>query len=814
MQPPLPIAKVSFAGGEYSPYLWGRPDLQKYAIGAKTIRNMFVHPQGGVSNRPGLHYIATAKFDNKDIRVLPFEFSSTQTYVIEAGDLYFRFYTNGGQIQTTLADVTAWVTLTDYAVGDFVKESGSIYYCIVAHTSGTFSTDLSNGDWVLQSIYEVPTVYTEAMLPNVRFVQSADTLFSVCGSVRPQLTQRFGNVDWRVSDYPFTDGPFMLQNTDETMTITPSAATGTGITINSSLPLFHPSHVGSLWQFRQTMPGEVNSTAYASVTNGTAISCGGTWRLITHGTWTGTLVVEKSFDGGSTWTNVRTFTSVDDNNVNTFGTEDNTSGNKFLVRTRMTVYSSGTCNADLTSDSFYQVGVFRATAYNSTIQLTGDVLTDLGNVNACIDWSEGSWSDYRGWPQEIMFTQDRLIFGGTTSEPAGNWMTKSGDYYSFERSQPLLASDGISIPLPARQLNAVNGYVPLLGLVALTSSGEWRIGDPGVVLSPLTVTATPNSSYGSYGSAPILIGNRAIYVQASGAAVRDLSYSFAASGFEGSNLSVLSSHLFEGYTITELAYQQDPYSLAWAIRSDGAALSMTYLREQEVLAWTKHDTNDGTDSFKSVCTIQGSGYNEVWFAVKRGTARYIERMDHRMASTDSADQFFVDCGVTYDGSPATVISGLSHLNGKSVAVLADGNVLYDYDNPITVSGGQITLASAYSKVHVGIPIVSQLRTLRLEGLGNGIISGKQAKISEITVQVVNSRGGKIGPDFSTLYDFTDSFRGLYGNILDLYTGDLKETLGGGYQNGAEVCIQQSQPLPITVTGIIPEVTVGGAVTVQ
>lgn len=811
---PIPIAKVSFGGGEYSSYLWGRPDLQKYAIGAKLLYNMFVHPQGGASNRGGTHFIAEAKFENKDIRVLPFEFSSDQTYVIEAGDEYFRFYTDGGQIQTTLADVTGWVTLTNYEVGDFVKESSVIYYCIVAHTSGVFATDLSNGKWVAQTIYEVPSPYEESELASVRYVQSADVLFAVSPNIRPKMIERFGNVDWRVEDYPFTDGPFMLQNTDDSITLTPSATTGAGVTLNASTNMFNPLHVGGLWQLRQTMPGEVNSTAFASVTAGTAIACGGTWRLITHGTWTGTLIVEKSFDNGSTWINVRTFTSVNDNNINTFGTEDNQSGNKFLVRTRMTVYSSGTCNADLTSDQFYQIGVFRTTAYNSPIQITGEVLTDLGNLNACIDWSEGSWSDYRGWPERIIFSQDRLVFGGTRSEPAGEWMTNAGDYYTFKRSQPLLATDGISIPVPSKKLNKINGYVPLLGLVALTSSGEFRIGEPGSVLSPLTVTAEPNSSYGSYGVDPVIVGNRAIYVQSSGRVVRDLSYSFAAGGFEGSNLSILSTHLFKGYTITELAYQQDPDSIVWAIRSDGALLSMTYLREQEVLAWTHHDTNYGDDLFKSVCTIQGTGYNEVWFAVQRGVKRFIERLDERMASTASEDQFFVDCGISYDGAPATVITGLDHLEGKEVAVLADGNVLYDADNTITVASGQITLASAYSKVHVGLPYISKLQTLKLETPGTTTIAGKQVKTSQITVQVVESRGGKIGPDFDTLFAFTDAWRGLTGSILDLYTGDLKETLAGGYQGGAEICIQQSQPLPITVTGVIPEITVGGSVTLQ
>jgi hypothetical protein len=812
--PQINVPKVSFAGGEFEPGLWSRVDLQKWATGARTLRNVIVRPTGGVFNRPGLHYVATAKFDDKAVRMLPFEFSSSQTYALETGDEYIRFYTDNGQIVTTLSDVVAWVTATVYVVGDFVKEAGTIYYCLVAHTAGVFATDLAAVKWVAQSIYEVVTPWAEADLPNLNYAQSADIIFVACGDVAPQMIQREGDVNWSVVDYPFENGPFMPQNTDEDIDLVPSATTGTGINVDASEALFNPLHVGSLWQLRQPISGQIQTTAFASVTSAASIVCGGTWRIITHGTWTGKLLVEKSTDGGTNWFMVRAYTSADDNNVNTFGTEDNPSGNAFLVRMRMSSYTSGTCNADLSTDAFTQVGVFRVATYVSPTEVTADVLTDLGSTEACVDWSEGSWSDYRGWPQAVSFEQNRIVWSGTRSEPSTNWTTKTDNFYDFGRSQPLLDSDGISVPLPSLQLNAVTSLVPLLGLVALTSSGEFTIGEPGTPLSPLTVTTKPNSYYGAAAVRPVIVGTRAIYVQSSGTAIRDLGYSLSANGFEGNLISILSKHLFDGYQITELAYQQDPDSIVWARRSDGALLAMTYLREQEVLAWTKCDTGDGDDLFESMCCIQATGYKQMWFAVQRGTARYIERMDQRMASTALADQFFVDCGISYVGAPATVITGLDHLEGQEVAVLADGVVVANYDDPMTVASGQITLSAAASKVHIGKPIRAQIQTLAIEVPTAGTLLNSQVKLSKFTLQVLQSMGGKYGTDFTTMYPLTQTFLQAYGVDDVLYTGKLKDVLPPNYSEEGVICIEQSDPLPFCLLAVIPQVTIGGVTSLQ
>lgn len=645
MPGPIHYIKPTFAGGEYAPSMYSRVDVARYSSGAKTLLNFIVHPYGGASNRPGWHFVAKAKFASRKFRLHDFQFSSTQTYTIEFGHLYARFFTNGSQIIVPSAD--AWLTSTSYVIGNYVTHSGIIYYCTANHTSGTFATDLSNGDWVAQNVFEIPTPYQEADLPGLDFTQSADVLFIFTQKYQTRQLNRFGTTNWTLTLYQFMFGPCQIPNSDITFTITPSDVTGS-ITLDSSAALFNAGHVGGLFQINHNVAEQSLAVAVTDTTPTSSILSGGTWRIITHGTWSGTFAVQKSTDNGSTWTNIRTFSSADDFNANTFGTEDmSNNAPAFLVRVAMSSHVSGTMNVTLTADAFRNIGYVMITAYSSSTEVTGTVTKLLGGTTATFDWAEGSWSDYRGWPAVGEFNQDRLVTGNTPTEPQTIWQTKASNYYDYSRSNPLVDSDAISTNLPSRQLNGVNGFIPLNSLVALTSASEWGIGAADVVMSPLTITQKPFGYDGSSGLKPLIIKNRAVYVQFMGAVVLDLGYELVSNSFTGANLSILSNHLFDGFSIIDMCYQQYPDSIVWCVRNDGVLLSMTYLREQEVIAWAHHETQGIVET---VCSIPSNGYNQVWLGVRRGDERFIEFMDHRMASTLPEDQFFVDCGISYNGN--------------------------------------------------------------------------------------------------------------------------------------------------------------------
>lgn len=671
--PPLHFIKPTFAGGEYAPSMYSRVDVQRYTSGVKKLLNMIVHPSGGASNRPGWHFVAMAKYADRKFRLHDFQFSSTQTYTLEIGHQYIRFYTNNGQIAISSAD--AWLTSTAYVVGNYVTQGGIIYYCIANHTSGTFATDLGNGDWTAQTIYEIPTPYNEADLPALNFTQSADVLFIFSPIYQTRQLNRMGSTNWTLTLYDFLFGPVQIPNSDTTFTITPSATSGSGVTLTSSSALFDPLHVGGLFQINHVLAEQSITDSLASATSGTSILCGGTWRLITNGTWTGTIAVQKSTDGGSTWTNIRSFSSVDDFNVNTFGTEDmSNNAPAFLVRLNMSAHSSGTCSYTLSADAFRNVGYIKITAYSSATSVTGTVTKLLGATTSTFDWAEGSWSDLRGWPAVGEFNQDRLVTANTENEPQTIWQTKASNYYDYSTSSPLVDSDSISTRIPSRQLNGVNGFVPLNSLIALTSSSEWGIGAVDVVMSPLTITQKPFGFDGSSGLKPVIIKNRAVYVQFMGAVILDLGYELVSNSFTGANLSILANHLFDGFSIVDMCYQQYPDSIVWCVRNDGVLLSMTYLREQEVIAWAHHETNGIVET---IASIPSNGYNQVWLGVKRGDNRYIEYMEHRMASTLPEDQFFVDCGISFDGNtPDSFVKLYLAFDGiNNSTIFLDGNTI-------------------------------------------------------------------------------------------------------------------------------------------
>jgi hypothetical protein len=895
MATPFSAIKTSFSGGEFAPSLYSRVDLQKYASGCRRLRNFIVHPHGGASNRPGLQFIAKAKYGNKKSILQEFEFSTTQAYQIEFGDYYARFYMNGGQIAVSSA--SAWVTSTSYTQGAYVSNAGTIYYCITSHTSGTFATDLSGGKWVAQTIYEIPTPYSESDLELLDFGQSADVLYITHPSKQQRTLSRLGHTLWVIALYNFVDGPFMSTNTTAT-TLTSSATTGT-VTLTASTSIFLSTNIGSLYMMKHYIEGGALAQAFASVTTSASVKCGGTWRVITHGTWAGKFKIEKSTDGGATWSNLRTFSSTSDFNANTYGTE--TDQDPFLIRINFYAYTSGTCNLDLTTDPYTQTGVVKVTAYSSGTSVTASVQREVGNTTATKEWSEGSWSERRGFPSTVTFDQDRLAFASTPSEPLTTWMTETSDYLSFRRSSPLVDSDGISVNLASRKMNGITSLVPLGELLAFTSSSEWSIRSTNGVVTPTTVTTKVHGYSGSSNVSPVLIGNKAVFVQPMGSVVRDFGYSFSSDSFEGEPLSLMSNHLFSNYEIIDLSYQQEPDSIVWAVRNDGVMLSMTYMKEQEVLAWAWHDTEG---SFESVSTISGDGYNETWVVVKRGADRFIERFVNRMKSTDPRDQFFVDCGTTYDrpltitgiagttqltvtsashglsdgdevdlsdvlgmttttvidstaNPPKTLtvslvnnvrfvvsdkttdtfklkdldgayvdgtlytsyesggyvrlsvstLTGLSYLDGKTVSILADGNVL----DRVVVSSGTIDLGGKYSRIHVGLPYQSDLETLSIEvTLPDGTAQGRMVQIPSVILRMLNSRGGFIGGNENSLAELVQRENENYDDPVALFSGDTAELIPSDYVNGGRIFFRQVDPLPATILAVIPTVVIGGS----
>ena len=816
--------QASFTSGELSPELSSRVDLQKYASGLKTARNVLIGKAGGVFNRPGSRYVGQTK--TAGARLFGFEVASGSSYAIEVGVGYFRFF----------------------------KDHAAI-------TSGA-------------SVYEVSNTYTADEIYELRFIQSNDIVYITHENHVPKTLTRIADDDWDFEDFPFINGPFRISNSDLTSTIKPSATTG-NITLVASEDIFDADHIGSIWRIKHRIQAQAYNVTRTATVTGTSLYFKGTWYLITTGTWTGTLIVEKSYDN-STWTEVASYSSADNFNIDTFGAE----ADLVYMRVRLSAITSGSVTINFRVSQYTNTGIVKITSVTDANNAAATVISVVGSETATSDWAEGSWSDYRGYPSSVLFYQDRLVFAGLEDI----WMSKTSNYVDFGISDPLVDSDSIGISLPSRKLNQIRDITGLKQLIALTFSTAWSVRGLNGIITPTTVQTDLEEYRGVSGLSPLMIGNKIIFNETIGATFRELGYNYEGDSYVSSDISILSEHLFAGYTMIDTAYQQEPYSVMYAVRDDGKMLAMTYMPEQEVLAWSWFET-DG--EYKSVITIPSETCNEVWTIVDRDGVEYIEYMRERTDSEDPADHYFVDCGFSYDvpieidnitkgtstkitisghsfsdddvielreieglvdgddtlnglkyivdnagtndfdildldgvaidtsgysdydsggvaSSVVTSISGLDWLTGKEVSILADGNVLPRQ----TVISGMITLDPGYSRVHVGLPYISDIATLKPElNLKDGTVQGKKLKISDVKLRVLRSRGGFIGPDEDNLIEFIQ--REVGGDVIDLVSGQIDGTANFHYSDDGSMLIRQVDPLPMHILALIPEITIGG-----
>lgn len=265
-------------------------------------------------------------------------------------------------------------------------------------------------------------------------------------------------------------------------------------------------------------------------------------------------------------------------------------------------------------------------------------------------WAFGAWSDAYGWPREVELYSDRMVFAANAAQPQTMWLSKVGDYNNFGRSTPLADDDGIAATINAREINDIRDLVPLDSLLVLTAGGEWRTrtGDNDVI-TPSTIGVKPQSFYGASTVPTTVVGNTAVFIQDRGNVIRDLAYEFSADGYISNNLSVYSQHLLEGHEITGVAFQQIPSNIIWLVRSDGALLSLTYLKEQQIIGWCRHDTR-GT--VESICCVPEDGRDSLYMVVRRRIngvlQRYVERMESRY-QPDPLQPWFVDSALAFDG---------------------------------------------------------------------------------------------------------------------------------------------------------------------
>ena len=419
-------------------------------------------------------------------------------------------------------------------------------------------------------------------------------------------------------------------------------------------------------------------------------------------------------------------------------------------------------------------------------------------------------------PSVVNYYQQRQIFSNTINEPQATFATQTGNYNSLRTSNPAKDDDAVTFTIAGQQVNEIRHIVAINSLILLTSGVEWKVTEgQDQVLTPSSIGVRPQSYNGASKVTPVIVNSTVVYVQEKGARIRDLAYEFVNDNYTGNDLSLMSNHLFEGYEIVSMAYAAEPYSIIWLTRDDGVLLGFTYQKEHKVWGWHQHSTPaDG--EFEWVESVTEGDMDAVYAIIKRTidgqTKRYVERLESR-EQTDSEDCFYVDSGLSYDGSAITAVSGLDHLEGEEVIVLADGNVVED----LVVASGSITLPRAASKIHVGLQYIPAIETLDIDiPSAQDTLKSKSVSVSKVYIEVEKSRGGWVVPKSDvesgytpTSFEIKPRFQSDGYDSIQLKTFKQEVIIDPLWSKGGGLRIEQRSPLPLSILSIIPDVDVGG-----
>ena len=722
---------TNFTAGELSPRLDGRNDLSKYPAGCKTLENIVIYPHGAAARRPGTQFIAEVKTSSAKTRLIPFEFSTTQTYILEFGNQYMRVYKDKGQV-------------------------------------------LSGG-----SAFEISTPYLTAELFDIKFAQSADVMYITHPSHATRKLSRTDHTAWTLTAVDFINGPYLDTNTSTT-TITASAHTvGTGRTFTASANTFVSTDVGRLIRFRD--------------------------------------------------------------------------------------------------------GYAKVTGFTDATVVTVEIIEDTGSSSASTDWSLGAFSDTTGHPSCVTFFEQRLVFAATLNNPQTIYFSKSGDYENMDANigGTVADDDAIVYTIASNQVNAIRFLSPTRTLIIGTAGGEFAVygGGDNDAITPTNIIIKKQSNYGGANVDAVPVANATLFLQRAKRKIRELAYNFDVDGYVAPDLTILAEHITQG-GITQMAYQEEPLSIIYAVREDGELVALTYQRDQQVVAWHRHifggSFGTGNAVCESVAVIPTDlDEYEVYVIIKRtingATKRYVEVLNpFDFTETDNTSFNFLDSQLNYDGVSTTLngditnsattitltdassfnssgkikinkeiiaytgkssndltgctrgqnlttaaahtsgdtvnqvvetISGLTHLEGQTVSILADGAT-----HPTkTVSSGAIGLDRAAKKVKVGLAYTSLLQTMRIDaGSQNGTSQGKTKRIYEITLRLFETVGVEVGPDLNNLerIPFRTSADPMNEGIPP-FTGDKEVEFRGNYDTDGFIVIRQTQPLPLTILSLYP-----------
>ena len=803
------------------------------------------------ARRPGSTFLAEVANSANKTRLIPFEFSTTQTYMLEFSNLKMRVYKDSGAVlegDKTISAITkanpAVVTATSHnyengdevvitAVGGMTEVNGKRFLVADKTTntfelqdkdgvdinSSSFTTYTSGG--VSNKVFELVTPYTTAQLFDLKFAQSADVMYITHPEHEVEKLSRTGHTAWTLTDVDFTKGPMQDANTTTTTLNPGQSAVGTGIALVAS--------------------------AVTGINSG-----------------------------------------------------------------------SGFLSTDVGRFVFLNGGYAKITGVTDTTNAVITIITALDSASATANWQLGAFSDTTGHPSCVTFFEQRLVFAGTTNQPQTIFFSRSGDYENMDANigGTVADDDAIIYTIASNQVNAIRFMTATRTLIIGTAGGEFTVSGGGTdsAVTPTNILIKKQSNHGAANVDAIAVGNATLFLQRAKRKIRELAYNFDVDGYIAPDMTILAEHVTEG-GLTQIAYQQEPNQIIYAVRGDGELAGLTYQREQQVTAWHRHifggrfgnatitvtdfaniangtrivltkadgttttftsatsatsgkfhttssnnqtatnlktlidadsdftatvssnvvtitetsplstgfltvtslddstrlaKTNEGKAVCESVAVIPTDDTEyQVYVIVKRtingATRRFVEILNvFDFDETNNTSFNFLDSALSYSGSAVTTISGLDHLEGQTVSILANGASHPDK----TVSSGSITLDRSSTDVKVGLAYTSLLQTMRLNaGSQNGTSQGKTKRIYDITVRMFETIGVEVGPDLSNMERIPfRSSADLMDEGIPPFTGDKEVEFRGNFETDGFIFVRQTQPLPFTILSLYPRLT--------
>jgi hypothetical protein len=888
----------SFAGGEISPEMFGRIDDVKFQTGASKLLNFIALPQGAVENRPGLKYVAEVKNSSYQSRLVAFTYSTTQTMVIELGQQYIRFHTQGA----TLGPGTpaAYDAATAYTLGDLVSSGGINYYCVAA-TTGNAPPNSTYWYPMPAGIYEIPSPYSSADLFDIHYVQSADVLTLVHPSYAPRELRRLGATEWTLttisfaSDVPAPTISSVTASRGDALNITAITQANPGVVTtvgNHGFAVGDSVYIdgGTMTQLKGYYL--VNTNTPATQFSVKAYDTGVPVDTTAFAAYTANGFVQlgaKTLDSD----NYYVITSIASNGIDESeaSAPGNVVNNLAAAGAKNTITWGAVSGAIRYNVYKRQTGLYGYIGQTASTTFEDDnIAPDMGVTPPIVETVFNSSGNY---PGAVTYFEQRRVFAGTNNAPQTMWMTRSGTESDMSYSLPTKDTDRINFRVAAREANTIRHLVPLTQLLALTSAAEWRISPVNSdTITPSTISVRPQSYIGANNVQPQIVNNTVVYCAARGGHVRELGYSWQASGFITGDLSIRSAHLFDDKDIVDMAYAKAPQPILWFVSTSGLLLGLTYIPEQQIGAWHRHET-DG--AFESCCVVSEGVEDHLYAVIRRTiggtTKRYIERMESRNFEA-LEDAFIVDSGLTYDGTntttttvtvsagttwgpsdvltvtssaaifqyPATTdvgdaivltdtdgsqyrltilsttstlaatarvdkvipvglrssattvwawardsVSGLSHLNGKTVSILGDGAVMTQR----VVSSGTVALDRPATVVHVGLPYQSVLNTLPMTIQMAAFGQGRAKNVNKVHLRVFRSSGIFVGPSDTKLVEFKQRTTEPYGSPPNVKTEEIGIDIKPSWNQDGYISVVQADPLPVTIVGMTAEVVIGG-----